>query len=293
MLIKEVCEACGVTRKAVEYYERQGLMHPEVLENGYRSYGSKDIATLKEIALLRRCGAGISDIRAILNSSAKAAALARYRRLNDLKIRRLRAVGSILDDLIGDFDVEKGYKRLNELGDEGLTIQEKLVLAFPGNYGLFLSLHFGRFLNEPVQSAEQRLAYERIVAYLDSVPVQISDELSEYLEEALPPDVERYEDNVSRAMEKALRDPSAYFREMHVEEYIAYRTSEEFRQSPAGKMALLIDEFQRNSGYREVFLESLKVLSPAYLAYCERLQAANASFLAEYPRAGSLSRQDK
>jgi DNA-binding transcriptional MerR regulator len=256
VFIKEVSETCDVTRKAVEYYERQELIHPEVFENGYRSYGQKEIVALKEIALLRRCGAGISDIRAICNSVDRSAALVRYRRLNDLKIKHLEAVVSILDDLISDFDVEKGTQRLNELGDEGLTIQEKLALAFPGGYGLFLSHHFGRFLNEPIQNAGQRAAYERIVAYLDRVPVHLSDELSAYLEEALPPDVERYESNVNRAMEEALRDPSAYFEEMQVEEYIAYRTSEEFRQSLAGKVALQMEAFQRDSGYREVFLEA-------------------------------------
>ena len=28
MLIKEVCKECGLTRKAVEYYEKQGLIQP-------------------------------------------------------------------------------------------------------------------------------------------------------------------------------------------------------------------------------------------------------------------------
>ena len=30
MLINEVCKRCGLTKKAIEYYEEQGLTHPQI-----------------------------------------------------------------------------------------------------------------------------------------------------------------------------------------------------------------------------------------------------------------------
>ncbi len=292
MLIREVCRVCDLTKKAVEYYEQQGFIRPRVLGNGYRDYADTEIAALKEISVLRKCGIGIADIRVILDSKDKTVALARYKRLNGLKMQKLKAVQDCIDALIKSYDIEDGFCRLRRLDEECLTVQEKLVLAFPGNYGLYLSLHFGRFLREPIKTKEQRAAYGKIVDYLDNAAALIPDELAAFMEQAIQlgenVDIEKYEDAMNLLMEDAIRDPDAYFRNLKVEEYIALRTSEEFKRSPQGKMAELIMQFQKNSGYHDVFIPNLIILSPAYKAYCERLEAANAVFLEKYPQAGDI-----
>lgn len=61
MFINEVCKLTGLTKKAVEYYEKQGLLSPEIMENGYRKYEIEEIYALKEISLLRKMGIGIAD----------------------------------------------------------------------------------------------------------------------------------------------------------------------------------------------------------------------------------------
>ncbi|WP_172247469.1 MerR family transcriptional regulator [Saccharibacillus endophyticus] len=38
-----MCEACGLTRKAVDYDERQGLIHPRYAEHGYRNFTEQDL----------------------------------------------------------------------------------------------------------------------------------------------------------------------------------------------------------------------------------------------------------
>jgi len=72
VLIKEVCKECSLTKKAIEYYEKQGLLSPKVSNNGYRNYDSKDISILKEISVLRRLGLSIEAIKEVLLSSNKA-----------------------------------------------------------------------------------------------------------------------------------------------------------------------------------------------------------------------------
>ena len=292
MLIKEVCRVCYLTKKAVEYYEQQGLIKPQMLDNGYRDYTDAEIAALKEISVLRKLSIGIHDIHAIFNSKDKSVALARYKRLNELKMQKLKAAQACIEALIQNYNIEDIFRRLQQLDEKCLTVQEKLVMAFPGTYGLYLSLHFGRFLREQIKTEDQRDAYNRIVDYLDNAASNIPDELSSFMDQAMQPsdnvDMGKYEDAMNLFMEEAIRDPDAYFRNIKVEEYIAYRTSEEFRKSPQGKMTDLLLEFQKNSGYHDVFLANLVILSPAYKEYCKRLETASAAFIEKYPQAGAI-----
>ena len=75
MTIRDVLKATGLTRKAVEYYEQQELITPARTNSGYRLYDEATVATLREIALLRRLGLKVIDIRSILQSPDKSARL--------------------------------------------------------------------------------------------------------------------------------------------------------------------------------------------------------------------------
>lgn len=52
MQITELCKKCCVTKKAVEYYCKEGLLQPEILENGYRVFSDEDERTLNKIHTL-------------------------------------------------------------------------------------------------------------------------------------------------------------------------------------------------------------------------------------------------
>ncbi len=60
MLINEVCKRCGLTKKAIEYYEEQGLTRPQIMENGYRVFSEDDVIQLNKIAVLRGLGISVS-----------------------------------------------------------------------------------------------------------------------------------------------------------------------------------------------------------------------------------------
>ena len=47
-----------------------------------------------------------------------------------------------------------------------------------------VSLHFAPFLGEPIQTEEQRIAFEEIICFLDNMKTSIPDDLQEYLAEA-------------------------------------------------------------------------------------------------------------
>lgn len=66
MLLKEVMEKSGLSKKAVQYYEDQGFIKPVKLENGYRDYDEACLKTLCEIHSMRQMGLHMKEIRAIL-----------------------------------------------------------------------------------------------------------------------------------------------------------------------------------------------------------------------------------
>ena len=71
MRIKAVCEATGLSDRAVRYYIDEGLISPVYSENytGRRNFdfSEADVSALNDIALLRKYGFSVSEIRDMLN----------------------------------------------------------------------------------------------------------------------------------------------------------------------------------------------------------------------------------
>ncbi len=64
MKINEVEAQVGITKKNIRFYEEQGLLSPSRnSENGYRDYGPKEVAALRQIKLLRKLGLPLEEIR--------------------------------------------------------------------------------------------------------------------------------------------------------------------------------------------------------------------------------------
>lgn len=290
MLIKEVCTKCGLTKKALEYYEKKGLITPVLLKNGYRDYQEQTIAVLKEISVLRHCGIGIAEIKTILSSPDKAAEIEKYSYLNSLKIQRLNTTVKCMERLIEDYDINREFTYLQYQEEELFTLKEKIVLAFPGNYGLFLSLHFGRFLNERIDTEEKKKAYASILEFLDNADLYFSPVLSEYLRtafaESLKAGAIQLETQYHQHLSEVFADTEDYLERNRtiIEKYAAYRLSEEFNLSFAGEIQKQILEFQKNSGYQEHFIHNMKILSKSYAAYLEKLETLNEKFISRYPQ---------
>ena len=65
MTIADMESRTGLTRANIRYYEREGLLCPDRLENGYRNYTEDHVETLLKIKLLRKLSVSLEDIRAI------------------------------------------------------------------------------------------------------------------------------------------------------------------------------------------------------------------------------------
>lgn len=289
MLIKDVCNECKLTKKAVEYYEQQGLISPKVGENGYRNYSTEDITVLKEIGTLRKLGISLADIKDILASFDKSAALAKVKFKMDLEIEKSMAKKNCLERLIKNYNIEQAINFVEENIEKYFTIKEKLLQAFPGNYGMFLCVHFGQFLDGEIDTEEKKTAYNNIVDFLDKVQdLDFPEDLEEYLQQVFM-QIEEIE-NMNVSLTEAVNKPEKYIEENKefIEQYMDFINSDEYKNSPAYKMKQLLLKFQQESGYYDIFIDNFKILSPAYRAYQEKLQEANKVFLEKYPQAENI-----
>lgn len=288
MLIKDVCKECKLTKKAVEYYEKQGLISPKIDTNGYRNYSNEDISKLKEIATLRKLGISTSEIKDILASNNKSSALAKIKFKMDLEIEKAIAKKRCLEQLTKDYDIDKAITYIEEDIEKYFTIKEKLLQAFPGAYGMYLCVHFGQFLDGKIDTEEKEKAYNKIVDFLDNVQdMEFPKELEEFLKQSLEHFDEENMEDINLSLINAVNNPEKYIEENKeiIEKYLEFINSDEYKNSPAYKIKELLLKFQQESGYYDIFIENLKILSDSYREYYEKLLAANKVILGKYPDA--------
>lgn len=291
MLINEICKECSLTKKAIEYYEKQGLISPQIAENGYRNYADKDVYLLKEISMLRRLSLSISDIKDIMSSKNKSAALSKYKYLLNLKIEKAALQQKCLENLIEDYDISRELKYIETNISPLFTIKEKLLMSFPGSYGMYLCVHFGPYLNEKIDSEEKEKAYLKIVNFLDSVPnLDITEEVEEYLENSLAFMKKTDMDKMNKQLLDAVEDAHQYIENNKdfIEEYMKIRATKEFKESEAYKFQQLLLDFNKSSGYYDIFIPNLKILSSSYREYSSKLHEANKLLVERYPEMKNL-----
>ncbi|MCR6546568.1 MerR family transcriptional regulator [Dehalobacterium formicoaceticum] len=290
MLINQVSKTTGLTKKAIEYYTSQGLVSPSVFDNGYRDYSENDVEALSKIFVLRRLDIGTDEIKTVLSDKSNTVLQVVSVR-KELQLQREAAKRAILDQLSSGKTFGEIVENLRTL-ENSKTITEKLLDAFPGYYGRFVCLHFARFLNEPIRTRNQQTAYETIVTFLDNVPaLNLTEELQEYLIEGTKHIGTEQIKDIVESTRKSIENPDNFLsaNKEVLEQYLAYKQSEEYKKSPAFKITELLKEFNNASGYYDVFIPALKQLSSSYAEYCESLETANEKLLAQYPEISKIS----
>ena len=297
MFMNEVSKATNLTKKAIESYIEQGLVFPETLANGYRDFSPKDAELLQKISVLRKLGLSTEEIKAVLTDQ-EGTVLPKIALQKELNLEREKAKHSILDQLCTGKSFAEIEPALSAL-EQSKTITDKLLEAFPGNYGRFICLHFARFLNEPASTPQQQAAYREITDFLDEIPaLSLPEELQAFLSQNTRTISTETIRKINEQTRSAMKNPEQFMVE-HKEiltRYLEYQKSDEYKASPAFKsLAMLKDrlkEFNQTSGYYDVFIPALKRLSPAYAEYYQQLETANEKFLADYPELAELNKQN-
>ncbi|MET0303060.1 MAG: MerR family transcriptional regulator [Microbacteriaceae bacterium] len=104
--VQELAERAGISGRTLRHYHRIGLLDPDRIgANGYRYYGSRAVARLQRILLLRGTGMPLTRIAEVLEATRSEAAetaalrdhLAALAHERDTLDRRIRAVESTLE----------------------------------------------------------------------------------------------------------------------------------------------------------------------------------------------------
>ena len=66
MQIQTIEELTGMDRATIRYYEKEGMIHPQRLQNGYRDYSQEQLNDLMKIKLLRQLGLSIEAIQHLI-----------------------------------------------------------------------------------------------------------------------------------------------------------------------------------------------------------------------------------
>ncbi|MBU9738656.1 MerR family transcriptional regulator [Diplocloster agilis] len=284
MLIKQVSTITGLTKKAIEYYTLQGLVAPAVLNNGYRDYSQNDIELLNKISVLRKLGISTEEIKTVLADHSNSA-LQDISLRKELHFQRESRKKEILDELSRGLPYSDIRSKLQAL-ENGKTITEKLLEAFPGYYGRFICMHFATFLNEPIETESQQNAFDTILDFLDNIPsLELPQDLQDYLAEGTRHIGTEQITDMLKNTRQSIENPDEFLSDNKefLEQYLAYKKSDEYKKSPAGKLTKLMKEFYSTTGYYDVFIPALKKLSHSYSEYYRHLEIANDRLISEYP----------
>lgn len=274
MKINEAAEAAGLSRRAVKYYEEQGLVHAAKDKNGYRNYTEEDIRRLKEISAYRKLGIGIKDIGILLSGTNQELLEQIYeekKKLHQEDENALEALHRfILDKNTDVFCRSVDYK----------SVADAMQEMFPGFFGYFFMQHFLPYLQINITTPEQEEAWKNIVSFWDNVNIRIPlfMRISSYLSYRMArPDMEQA---VAR-MDAQLKQ----YTDLSEEDY--ERLREKTRKNVKLRNTFFIKyhpffisqrRFMKrlqDCGYNDIFLPNLIKLSPAYKKYHDALMAVN------------------
>lgn len=285
MLINEVCKLTGLTKKAISYYEEQELIEIKKNNSGYREYSTEDISLLNEISLYRKLDIGIKDIKLILRSKDKNSILNNIMQEKQKKEMQIKIQKIYLDKIINNNFNDEFIKVLNEEiieieQNNGEFIKRELERAFPSGLGKYLAYHFGPYLNEPIDTIDKYKAWINIVEFLDDVPeikipriIEIGYENT--TDEMRKQMINRARAEINNMMNAKGEELEAY--KKRILESIDKQNEKSLLKTmnPINKFKKQLNEFFNSSGYYDIFIPNMKILSNEYRDYYNKLMELN------------------
>lgn len=278
MLRSEIQKETGLTRKAIEYYEDKGLIHPQKSENGYRDYSTKDLEILKKVAIFRKLGMNISDIYQCISLGGDSLSSVLRKKQHELDLDEKRK--AILEMIVKGESNKLINEKVSILEVEE-TIYEKLEIAFPGYFGQMLFAAYQPFLNEPLEN-DGMDSFNKYIAYLDRLPsFKLTEEEKKYIEKISSPfDMKTLKD-VNQAKVDAIVDPEKWLKDNEdaISQYESYKNSEDYQNSMMKQIQDNLKNFMKENQYYEIAIPLIRKFSKSYDEYYKKLLKANEVYL--------------
>lgn len=275
MQINEVIKHVDLTKRAIKYYEEQGLLSINKDENGYRNYSEDDIKILKEISVYRKLGISIKDIKILLQDKDKQLLENIYKeKIN--KLEEFKNEAECLKKFIDNDNVEEIYETL-DYETIGKAIQDMI----PGFYGYYFMNHFMPYLQMKIETKEQQDAYKRIIEFWDNVEIKIPlfMKLNSFIMYKLLPkqDMSKMVEKIDGKTKELINMSEEEYEKLkkQTEKNVKMRNNLFFKYHP---MFISQRKFMKNLqdiGYNDIFIPNMILLSPKYKEYHEALTKIN------------------
>lgn len=124
MLIGEIAEFFGVSRKAIRLYEKKGIIKPAEVDvaNGYRYYSAGQVQQLNALLELKALGFSLDEIKMIMDGEvAKEQLVSTLRKKQQAwqeTIDAARYKMECLDNVINSVQSSKAAEKMEELTDD-------------------------------------------------------------------------------------------------------------------------------------------------------------------------------
>lgn len=274
MMIKQVQDITGLSRKAIEYYQQKGLIKPEVKENGYREYSMEQVEALRHIALLRNLDVPLDEIKSLLQTKEGRGNLLRERQI---EMDRQQRKTILLEEYAQNGPTQALRQKVEALIQEE-SLAQRFLRLIPGYMGQMLMVNFVPFLRDPARTEDEEEIFQEALAFLDSMPpAPIPDDLAQELDKLTDDFPLSFMESAQAKKVSAIHDAENWIEqnEQFIKEYEKLKQTDEYRQLPVVQTSDLLKEYFKTTGYYERFIPLMRRLSPKYNEYYEALIRAD------------------
>lgn len=275
MQINEVTQQVDLSKRAIKYYEEQGLLTVKKDSNGYRNYTEKNLTTLKEIAVYRKLGINISDIKQLLKSKDTQLLETIYeQKASDLHVQQEQL--EALRSYIQDHNVDRIYESVDYQ-----TIAQALQDMIPGFYGYYFMNHFMPYLQIPITTKEQRIAYENIIQFWDNTTIRIPFfmKLMNFIFYRFTPkaSMEQMVSRMESQIQQYLNPSEEEYKKLKEQTIrnVKLKNSLFYKYHPIFISQRKFMKQLQKQGYNDIFIPNMIALSPKYKEYHDALMNIN------------------
>lgn len=275
MRINEVIQLVPLSKRAVKYYEEQGLLHVEKDENGYRNYTEDDVAVLKKISIYRKLGINIRDIKTLLKSGD----VQLLEQIYQEKMNSHQAEEEELKALRSFIQTQNADAFCHAIDYQ--TIAQALQDMIPGFYGYYFMNHFMPYLQIRITTPEQQTAYENIIAFWDNAEIKIPlfmKAVSYLMYRLTPkPTLDQMTIKMDAQLKKYVNSTEEDYVKLREQtrKNVKLKNSLLFKYHPAFISQRKFMKQLQDQGYNDIFIPNMAALSPKYKEYHDALMAIN------------------
>lgn len=278
MYRNELEQKTGLTRRAIEYYEKKKIINPIRDENGYRNYNDNDIEILCKVNTFKKLGFTINEIIDVLKNN-------KY--LNDIiKDKRRKLNFDVKKQEILEMFYEEKYD-FNCINDKLKVIEkeekiyERLNYIFPDSIAKIIFYSYKPFFDEKIVDGGEKY-FEEYVDYINSLPPFEMDEIEkEHFEKAMYKMEESEVENIISNRINAVNNFDEWFDENkdNINLYLEYKKSEEYDKSLAKKINDSLKDYMQKIKYYEIAIPLIRKFSKSYDEYYIKLLETNEKLL--------------